>query len=440
MSPRQLILKLLDRHEQTDSYADLVLENELQKQRLSEQDKALVQEIFFGVIRGRKRLDWLIHQFYQGSYEKAPRFIRHILQSSLYQLLYMDRIPDYAAIHEAVALAILKGGPYWARKINAILRSFQRDRHRITLPDRTSQPMEFIAVQYSHPEWMVARWIKRWGIEETISLCEANNTHPHLSLRVNRLKTTVAELQNLLSQFNVPTTPSPFSENFLQAERLPDLSQFEPFQQGLFSIQDVSAGLACELLTPQPGEKIIDLCAAPGGKTTYIAELIGDQGNVFAVDRNLSRLRLIRHHLSRLGCRSIHLVQADGAQFSCQNADRVIVDAPCSGLGVLAKRVDLRWKRRPEQIEELSHLQLQLLINASKLVKRGGVLVYCTCTIEPEENEEVVQKFLQQHKQFRLDAASNYVSREVTTSEGFVCTYPHRHGIDGSFAVRLINQ
>lgn len=440
MSPRQLILKLLNRLEQTDSYADFILENELQKQRLSEQDKAFVQEIFFGVIRKRKQLDWMIQQFYQGSYEKAPRFIRHILQSSVYQLSYMDRIPDYATIHEAVALAKLKGGLHWAKKINAILRSFQRDRRRIALPDRTAQPIEFIAVQYSHPEWMVARWMNRWGVEETISFCEANNTHPDLSLRVNRLKTTPAELQNLLAQLDVPTTLSPFSENFLHAKRLPDLSRFEPFQQGLFSIQDVSAGLACELLTPQPGEKIIDLCAAPGGKTTYIAELIQDDGTIFAVDRNLSRLRLIRHHLSRLGCRSIHLVQVDGTQFSCQNADRVIVDAPCSGLGVLGKRVDLRWKRKPEQIEELSQLQLQLLINGSKLVKRGGVLVYCTCTTEPEENEKVIEKFLRQHNQFRLDVACSYAAREVTTPDGFICTYPHHHGIDGSFAVRLINQ
>ncbi len=282
------------------------------------------------------------------------------------------------------------------------------------------------------------RWIRRLGVEETISLCKVNNKNPELSLRANQLKISTPELQKLLAHFKVSTTRSSYLDNFLLTESLPDLSQFHPFQQGMFSIQDTSAGLACILLTVEPGDKIIDLCAAPGGKTTFIAELTGDQAAILAIDLNKSRLNLIRQNLNRLGLKSVQLIQADGAQFSCQKVDKVIVDAPCSGSGVLSKRVDLRWKRTFEQIAELTKLQLQLLTNASTMLKPGGVLVYCTCTIEPEENEHIVDKFLQDNKNFYVESASEYVPEEVTNSQGYIYTFPHRHKIDGSFAARLI--
>jgi 16S rRNA (cytosine967-C5)-methyltransferase len=437
MSSRQLVINLLDRLERTDAYADVILENELRKQKLSEADKALTREIFFGVIRWQKRLNWIIKNFYQGSVDKSPRFIRYILQSSLYQLLCMDRIPDYAVINEAVKLAKIKGGPYWGKKVNAILRSFQRNEHQIDFPDRVSNPVEYISVYYSHPEWLMERWIRRLGVEETISLCKVNNKNPELSLRANQLKISTPELQKRLAHFKVSTTRSSYLDSFLLTESLPDLSQFHPFQQGMFSIQDTSAGLACILLTAEPGDKIIDLCAAPGGKTTFIAELTGDQAAILAIDLNKSRLNLIRQNLNRLGFKSVQLIQADGTQFSCQQVDKVIVDAPCSGSGVLAKRVDLRWKRTFEQIAELTKLQLQLLTNASTMLKPGGVLVYCTCTIEPEENEHIVDKFLQDNKNFYVESASEYVPEEVTNSKGYIYTFPHRHNIDGSFAARL---
>ncbi len=438
MSPRQLVIKLLDRFERTNAYADIILERELREQKLSETDKGLTQEIFFGIIRWHNRLDWIIKKIYQGQVGKTPRFIRYILQIGLYQLIFMDRIPDYAAINEAVELAKTKGGPYWGKKVNAILRSFQRNEHQIDFPDLSTNPVEHIAVYYSHPEWMVKRWIARFGIDNTILLCEANNKTPLLALRVNTLKISVQELQNRLAHFEVITRQSAYLDNFIQTQSLPDLSQFQLFQQGMFSIQDLSAGLASVLLNPKPGDTIVDLCAAPGGKTTFLAELTEDQANIFAIDTNLSRLNLIRQNLNRLKLKSVRLVQADGTQFSCQKVDKVIVDAPCSGLGVLSKRVDLRWKRTPAQLIELSELQLKLLKNAAKLVNSGGVVVYCTCTIEPEENEQIIEKFLIENKDFHLEPASKFVSKELTTSEGYVYTFPHLHGIDGSFATRLI--
>ena len=190
MSPRQLVIKLLDRLERTNAYADLLLNKELKEQELSELDRALIQEFFFGVIRWRNRLDWIIKNIYRGSIEKAPRFIRYILQIGLYQLIFMDKIPEYAAINEAVKLAKIKGGPYWGKKVNAILRSFQRNANQVKFPNLSTNPVEYISVYYSHPQWLVARWINRIRIEETISLCETNNENPLLSLRINKLKTS----------------------------------------------------------------------------------------------------------------------------------------------------------------------------------------------------------------------------------------------------------
>ena len=440
MSARQLVIQLLDRHERANAYADVLLDHEFSQSELSKPDKSLAQELFFGVIRWRKRLDWIIEQFFQGDYAKAPRSIRYILQSAFYQLIFMDRIPAYAVIHEAVELAKLTGSEYWGKKTNAILRTFQRGQRPIHYPDIRTDPIQSIAVTHSHPEWMISRWVDRFGIEETIALCRANNASPKLSIRVNALRTSATELQDLFLRHEIDVTTSEYLENFLGAKQLPDLNNFEPFQQGLFSIQDVSAGLACKLLNPAPGDKIIDLCAAPGGKSTFLAELSGDRAEIIAIDINQLRLNLVDQNIQRLGIKSIRLITADGTNFLCDPVDKVILDAPCSGLGVLAKRVDLRWKRTLSQIAEISRLQCELLTNAATLLKPGGILVYCTCTIEPEENENIINNFLAMNKGFTIDPARKYVPSLIADDSGFVYTYPHRHGIDGSFAVRLIKE
>lgn len=437
MSPRQLIISLLDRYDRTAAYADHLLEGEFARHQLTVSDRALVQEVFFGVLRWRMRLDWVIAQFYDGDYAKAPANIRHILQMSLYQLLYLDRMPDYAVINEAVNLAKFQRGDYWGKKVNAILRTFQRRRGQIRWPDQAADPIDRVAIEYSHPRWLVQRWLKQWGIDETIALCRVNNQNPLISLRVNRLQLSREELQQVLASFQITAVPSLYLDDFLTVERLPDLSQFMPFQQGAFTVQDVSAGIACRLLTPKAGERIVDLCAAPGGKTTYMAELMGDQGTIVAVDRNFNRLQLVKKGVQRLGLRSVHLVQADATRFACLPADRILLDAPCSGLGVLAKRVDLRWKRTGAMIEELAVLQCRLLENAAQLLKVGGILVYCTCTIEPTENEQVVGQFLKKHREFEVENAREYIAAELVTEDGFVSTRPQRDGMDGSFAVRL---
>ncbi len=438
MSPRQHVIKLLDSWEKSDTYADVLLENLFAKNKISAQDRAFIQEIFFGVIRWQKRLIWIIEQFFRGSFKKSPRFVRSILQSSLYQLIFLERIPTYAVINEAVRMAKIKGGKYWSGKINGILRNYQKNQDNIIFPNINKSPVEAISILYSHPEWLVDRWLKRWGRDETIALCSANNERPSITLRVNCLKISADLLIEKLTKFGIKISKSKFTENFLRADGLPNLSQFELFQKGLFSIQDESAGLACQLLGANVGEKVIDLCAAPGGKTTYLTELGKNKAIVYSIDRRLSRLKFIRENLKRLGFSDSRIIQADGKIFSCKPVDKVLVDAPCSGLGVLSKRVDLKWRRKQEQMDELTNLQLELLKNAASIVKTGGSLVYSTCTIEPQENEEIVNQFLKENRQFQIDSPINYIPENFISDKGFVYTYPHKSGMDGSFAVRLL--
>ena len=438
MSPRQHVIKLLDLWEKSDAYADVLLKDLFEHSKISAQDRALIQEIFFGVIRWRKRINWILEQFFQGSLKKSPRFVRSILQSSFYQFIYLDRIPAYAVINEAVRIAKYKGGQYWAGKINGILRNYQKNKNNIIFPDINKSPVEAISILYSHPEWLVDRWIKRWGRDETIALCSANNERPPITLRVNRTKISADLLIEKLDKLGVKVSKSKFNENFLRADSLPNLSQFELFQQGLFSIQDESAGLACQLLGAKPGENIVDLCAAPGGKSSYLNELGKNKAIVYSIDQRFSRLKFVRENLKRLGFPDSRIIQADGKNFSCKSVNKILVDAPCSGLGVLSKRVDLKWRRKPEQINELVKLQLELLKNAASIVKRGGALVYSTCTIESQENEEIVIQFLKENKQFQIDSAKKYISENFVSDEGFACTYPHKSGMDGSFAVRLL--
>lgn len=437
LTPRHCVLKLLDRLDQTDAYADLLYESEMRRSKYGELDRALIQQIFYGTVRWRKRLEWIVSKFYQGNYAKAPRFVHYILESACYQLLFLNKIPAYAVLNEAVELGKKKGGKFWARKINAVLRALQRGLPFVEYPDVDRDPITGIAIRYSHPEWLVERWINQWGRDATLALCQANNVNPQLSIRVNRLKTEAAEIQEMLARAKITAQVTEYLSDFLHVDQLTDLLQLSPFQQGYFSVQDVSAGLACQLLHPQPGERIIDLCAAPGGKATYIAELTQDNSYIIAVDVNESRLNLVAKNRDRLGLRSLHLIVADGTKFRCEPVDRLILDAPCSGLGVLAKRVDLRWKRTPQQIQELTQLQMQLINNAAALLKPGGVMVYCTCTIEPAENQQIVEQFLKQRPEFSIEPASRFVPSAVTTPEGYILTLPHVHGMDGSFAARL---
>ena len=440
MQPRQLAIKILRRIEKTDAYVDIIIDNELQKSKLSRNEKGFVNELVNGTLRWRGKLKWLIVQFYDGKYKKCPSNIKYILEVTLYQLLHLYNIPDYAAINEGVLLAKKLNGNYWARKVNGILRSIIREKQQLAYPDINYNAAEFIAVKYSHPQWLVERWINRYGVEDTQKLCEANNQTPEISLRVNRITISTQKLQNILLKEKIEVRQPGYLSEFLKVKKLPNLSKYKPFQQGLFSIQDESAGLVAHLVDPKPGELIVDLCAAPGGKTTHIAELAANKCYILANDLYFNRLLLIRQNIKRLGLQNINLLNADAAKYLNVKADKVLVDAPCSGFGVLSKRSDLRWKRTSLQVEQVIKVQLQVIAAAALLVKRGGTLVYSTCTIEPDENENIINNFLIKNPNFIIDNPVNYVSKKLISNGKYIYTYPHIHNMDGSFAVRLIKR
>jgi 16S rRNA (cytosine967-C5)-methyltransferase len=285
---------------------------------------------------------------------------------------------------------------------------------------------------------MVRRWVPRFGFEETKKLLIAANERPHLSLRINRLKIEPGLFLRQLEAQGIAYTGSSHIDYFVRVKALAGIGQMELFRNGMFTVQDESAALPTILLAPAPGDRVYDLCAAPGGKTTNIAEIMKNEGEVIAFDRHEAKLGLIRASCERLGLRNVTLRVGDASALEADPADRVLLDAPCSGLGVLAKKPDMKWKRDIADILKLTKIQAGLLDNAARLVKPDGVLVYSTCTIEPEENEMMVDAFLARHPEFRLDDAAQYVSRDLVNARGFVETFPHRHGMDGSFAARLV--
>ena len=435
---RGTAIKILNRVERTDSYLDKLLDSELKSSELNDLDKGLLTELVHGVLRWQNKLDWVLNGFSHGSFAKSEINIKNSLRVALYQILFLERIPHPAAVNEAVEFIKWVRGEKPAGLVNAVLRNIIRNLDGIRYPERAEDEVQYLSVIFSHPYWMVKRWLHRLGFEETQKLLIANNERPELSLRINKLKVEPGQFLNALDQQGIQYRGSSHIDYFVKVKALSRIAQMDLFRNGLFTIQDESAALPCLLLGPQAGDRVFDLCAAPGGKTTHIAELMKGEGEIIAVDKYESKLGFIKGGCERLGLQNVKLAAFDASFLELPPADRVLIDAPCSGLGVLAKKPDIKWKRDISDVLQLAKLQLDLMKNAAKLVKPGGVLVYSTCTMEPEENQLVVGEFLRQHPDFAVDNAARYVNTDLVSPEGFVETWPHKHGMDGSFAVRFV--
>lgn len=437
---RGTAVKILNRVERTDSYLDKLIDAELRSNEFNDFDKALLTEIVHGVLRWQSKLDWVLNGFFHGNFSKAEVNVRNTLRAALYQILFLDKVPDHAAVNEAVEFIKRIRGEKAGGLVNAVLRNIIRNKEGIHYPDVQNDAALYLSTMYSYPLWMVRRWMNRFGFYETEKLLEAQNQKPGLTLRINTLKTSVDDFMKMFDLHKISYERSAFLPMFLRTTNLTNISQTEIFRRGFFTVQDESAGIAATLLDVKPGERVIDLCSAPGGKTTFFGEMMKNQGEIIAVDKYQTRLNLVKTACERLGITNVEYVAADGALFSAEPADKVLVDAPCSGLGVLAKKPDIKIKREFRDIVEVGKSQVDLLENASQLVKTGGAIVYSTCTIEPEENFDLVKKFLQKHPEFSIDNAEKYVNENIVSPDGFVETYPHRHGIDGSFAIRLVKK
>jgi 16S rRNA (cytosine967-C5)-methyltransferase len=435
---RGTAVKILTRIEQSDAYLDKLLDYELRTADLNEPDRRLLTELTTGVLRWQAKLDWVLTGFYHGEFTKCIPLVKNALRVALYQILFLNRIPFAAAVHEAVEYVKRLKGERSANLVNAVLRSIIRKINAITYPDPSGDPVHYLSVTLSHPQWMVRRWIGRFGVDETRRMLEANNERPPVSLRVNPMRTSVEELLARLQAQELRVALSPVLPDFLRASSLAMIGSNREFREGLFSIQDEGAALAARLTAVEPGMRVIDLCAAPGGKTTAMAEMMNGSGTIIAVDKYEAKLRLLADASRRLGFEGIIVpTQGDARALGVEPADLVLVDAPCSGLGVLSKKPDIKWKRRPEEIEKLAELQHEILDSASRLVVPGGHLVYSTCTIEPAENEQVVRDFLERHPEFEQVDAAEHLDPSFVSAEGFLQTLPQRHGVDGTFGARL---
>jgi len=435
--PREIALVVLERVERTEAFAKEALDGRLGKHRLSRENRSLARELTYGTLRWRGYIDGALSSLLTRDLQSLPGMIRNILRLGAYQILFLNRIPDFAAIDESVNLAKRYGHVGTAGLVNAVLRRVAERRDEFPLFPEGADEVERLAIRCSHPRWLVQRWVERWGEDATRALCEAANRPPPFVVRVNRTRTSTEALADELRALGIGCEAGRYVEEALRLSGHVDLGSIEAFGRGLFQVQDESAMVVILLLDPQPGETVIDLCCAPGGKAGHIAERTDCEAFVIAADVREIRLRRVAENLTRLALRGVAPVVADGKEFAVRTADRVLVDAPCSGTGVLRRRADMRWRLRPGDIADLVRTQRALLENAARLVRPGGVIVYSTCTLESEENEEVVEQFLAKHAQFVREDASPFVHHELVDESGYVRTFPHVHDLDGSFAARL---
>jgi len=432
-------VKILNRVDRTDAYLDKLLEIELKNSNLSGIDKALLFEIVHGVMRWMGRLDWILNGFYKGQFSKCVPNVKNALRVALYQILFLDKVPDYAAVNEAVEFVKKLQGQKYADLANAVLRNIIRSKESIRYPNPDEDLVAYLSAYYSHPTWMVKRWLKRFGREETEKLLIANNSKPVMALRVNNIVTNKEELKSLLDSVELKYTESKILPEFIRLNNLTNITDWEYFQKGYFSVQDESTGLPVKLLDVKPGMRVLDLCSAPGGKTAFIADLMNNRGEIIALDRFDSRLKILEKNLSRLKVTNVKTIPIDALEYNDEiGFDRVLIDAPCSGLGTLTKKPDLKWKKDLGDIRKIVNIQYDLLKKGASMLKVGGALVYSTCTIEPEENIEIIKRFISENTNFKLVDASEMFSKELVDENGCIQTYPHIHGVDGSFAAKLI--
>ncbi len=435
---RGLAVKILNRVERTDAYLEKLLEVELRRTELSGNDKALLYEIVHGVIRWMGRLDWILAGFYKGQFSKAIPTMKNAQRIALYQILFLDKIPEYAAVNEAVEFVKKLQGQKPADITNAVLRNIIRSKNQLRYPDPAENLIGYLSTYYSHPAWLIKRWLSRFGREETEKLLLANNERPYLTLRANQLKVSLDEFKSLMNSVNLKYNDGIYLKEFFKLQNLANVINWQYFQEGYFSIQDESTGLACRLLDVQPGMRVLDMCAAPGGKAAYLADLMNNKGELVVIDKFEARLEVMNKNLSRLGVTIHKAVYSDALDFNDEEFDRVLADVPCSGLGTLSKKPDIKWKKELIDIHQMRDYQLQLLKKAASLVKKNGVVVYSTCSIEPEENIQVVHNFLTEFKNFKLVPAGENIPQAVVNENNCIQTLPHKHKSDGAFAAKLL--
>lgn len=441
---RRVALEVLRRVEAEGAFVQLCLNHALEKTpRLSRQDRALATELVYGVLRWRRRLDWALKAYCHRPLERVEPTLLRLLRLGAYQLLMLDRVPEWATVDEATETARIMRGRHAANFINGVLRSLARGRAGLEWPRPQEDAVIGLGVLQSFPDWMVAEWLERFGEHKTVRLIEALNQPAVRFIRANSLRITPEGLKELLAASAVETHIDEVVGGALRVLSGGDITATAAHQTGMFHIQDGAAQAACLLLDPRPGERVLDACSAPGGKTATLAQLMKNQGELYAADVHPARLSLVRELSERLGITMVKCFTQDlAAKVPAEwgSFDRVLLDAPCSGLGVIRRHPETKWRINEKDLTAMAEKQQQLLESVSRVVKPGGYLVYSVCTFSRQECEQAVEKFLARHGEFSISDPRRERSRpwhRLVDAGGILRTWPDEHHLDGFFAVRL---
>jgi 16S rRNA (cytosine967-C5)-methyltransferase len=437
---REVALETLLAIEKNQAYSNLLLNKMIEKHQLSSKDVGLLTEIVYGTIQRRDTLDYFLSPFLKKS-SKLEVWVKVLLRLSLYQMLYLDRVPDRAAIYEAVEIAKKRGHKGIASMVNGVLRTVQRE--GVPSLEKIADPVERLAVETSHPIWLVKRWVKQFGMDEARKMCETNLLPPEQTARVNIARITVEEAIERLRQEGVEVTNGDVAPEAIKAVK-GNLAHTLAYKEGYLTIQDESSMLVAKALGAKENEYVLDSCAAPGGKSTHIAELMHNTGQVVSLDIHDHKVKLIQEQAERLHLTNIQTTVLDSRKvseyFEKESFDKILVDAPCTGFGVLRRKPDIKYAKTENDIRQLAKIQREILAAVAPLLKKGGILVYSTCTIDQEENSDVIEDFLRHHPQFNLDETLKERLPEKVqpyVSEGNLQILPHYFGSDGFFIASL---
>ncbi len=440
--PRNTALTILNNIDRGHRTLDAEMDRVLDKSSLAARDRALAYTLVYGVMRWRARLDWIINHFSRTPMSHIEPETRQILRLAVFQIVHLDRIPDSAAVNTAVEMTKAAGKPWVVKFANGLLRNIAKNHEKVPFPDLEKDPLAAISANRSLPKWLARRWIDRFGAAEADQLGEVINTPPPMTVRINSLKIPRKSLLRLLEKEAERTEPTLYSPEGLSLfHPKGPVPKMEGFSRGYFQVQDEGAQLITRLLAPQKGETVMDACAGMGGKTGHIAQLMENSGRIVALDQNEMRLGKLQHEMARLGGFNVNIVPHDlntpPTEKGLDRFDRILVDAPCSGLGVLRRNPDGKWYPLKRDFDRYHQRQVRFLTNLASLVKPGGRMVYAVCSMEPEENETVVEDFLKDNPRFVLDPSPGVLpgdSRKLIGDDGCFRTFPHRHGMDGFFA------
>jgi 16S rRNA (cytosine967-C5)-methyltransferase len=445
LSAREMSLNILYDILINDAFSNISIKKHLEEENLIHMEENLVREIVYGVLENNIYIEYIISKASKIKLKKIHPKILIILKIGVYQLVFMDKIPQSAAVNESVNLAKKHGHKGTIGFVNGILRNISRNKEAFTKIDKTNKA-DYISIKYSHPKWLVERWIKEFGEDFTEKLCKKNNESPELNIRINTLKTNKETLKENLNNYGFKVKDSIYAKDSLIVQNPTRITEVSEFKLGHFFIQDESSTLVGQVMDPSPGSTIIDVCSAPGGKATHLGQIMNNEGKILSMDIYEHKLKLVEENANRLGINIIQTFISDGtkSQESLINmADYILIDAPCSGLGLIRRKPEIKRNRKEEDIKELVDIQYKILNNAKEYLKVGGFLVYSTCTIEKDENINMINRFLEENKNFSLvDIENKFHNKEniETLKDGYIQLFSHIHNTDGFYIAKLIKE